>query len=374
MIRLFKERITDNPDYASTTFSADDPWENTDGGYSNDSGNTLGIWDGLNSTEEYDTVVIEPDTTNSSQADLKMLDYSSSYTNNPCASNDAGNDYLAPCTYTEPKTQFLSCIAQNENDLMFDYGASATTVEFDYEIHTPVDPDVTLIVAVDEFQNGLAGSIAADFGVYCDHSGRILGKVTYSNETDDSIGGGGAYAPVPLGVSSSPSDTPDDFISKYTPGSSPPLEFTGSSHNSLFLYITAKCIIDVNLSEETTCTPMKGYLTLYARNRRHLTSTLDTIQNFIEKRTSEYLSENVLAVSFIGERESVGVGIINPSLLSRPNYGGRKLAATMEEGNAVGYAAAAVVGGMCALLLVFKRRRHTRAQGPLNGIRELQVV
>ena len=109
--------------------------------------------------------------------------------------------------------------------------------DFDYELHTPVDDggggddvggnDGLLREAIDEFQNGLAGSMAADFGVYCLHDNnyedvrrRRLGKefsvVMNNNETDDdAIGGGGMYAPVCLGVSSSPSDVPDDFISEF---------------------------------------------------------------------------------------------------------------------------------------------------------------
>jgi hypothetical protein len=154
--------------------------------------------------EDDGLAIVEPKQT-------KMLSYSSE--NNPCASNDSGNDYLTPCSYVEPQTQFLSCIASTENDLLFDYGATPTTFSFDYELHTPVEPTVSLVEAVDEFQNGLAGSIAADFGVYCKH--RRLGKEIVTNETDDAIGGGGEYAPVCLGVSSSPSDVPDDFISEF---------------------------------------------------------------------------------------------------------------------------------------------------------------
>jgi len=262
----------------------------------------------------------------------KMLIYSN-YKDNPCASNDSGNDYLTPCTYIEPQTKFLSCIADDENELLFSYGASATTFEYDYEIHTPSDADVTLVEAVDEFQNGLAGSIAADFGVYCDNSGRILGKEFYMNTTDDAIGGGGQYAPVCLGVSSSPSDVPDDFITQ--------------------------CIVNVDLSEPSTCTPMKGYLTLYSRQRRHLTSTLESIQNYIESRASSYLSENILAVSYIGERESVGVGIINPSLLSRPS-GNRVLAMEMYDRIAAGYGSVVVAGFIGAFLYLIKSRRQAR--------------
>jgi hypothetical protein len=73
---------------------------------------------------------------------------------------------------------------------------------------------------------------------------------------------------------------------------------------------------------------MKGYITLYSRgsgnDRRMLTSTLDSIRNYIEQQTDSYTSENILAVSYIGQRESVGVGIINPSLLSRPNGNGKR--------------------------------------------------
>lgn len=164
---------------------------------------------------DYDTEISQPNSTDPSSLHKNKILIYDDYEDNPCASNDSGNNYLAPCTYTEPQTKFLSCIADNENELLFSYGASATTFEYDYEIHTPFNTDVALVEAVDEFQNGLAGSIAADFGVYCDKSARILGKEFYMNTTDDAIGGGGEYAPVCLGVSSSPSDVPDEFISKF---------------------------------------------------------------------------------------------------------------------------------------------------------------
>ncbi|KAL7477101.1 hypothetical protein ACHAW6_002913 [Cyclotella cf. meneghiniana] len=282
---------------------------------------------------DYDTEISQPNSTDpSSLHKNKMLIYDD-YEDNPCASNDSGNNYLAPCTYTEPQTKFLSCIADNENELLFSYGASATTFEYDYEIHTPFNTDVALVEAVDEFQNGLAGSIAADFGVYCDKSARILGKEFYMNTTDDAIGGGGEYAPVCLGVSSSPSDVPDEFITK--------------------------CIVEVDLSVPTTCTPMKGYLTLYSRERRHLTSTLESIQNYIESRASLYLSENILAVSYIGERESVGVGIINPLLLSRPS-GNRMLAMAMDNKIAAGFGSVAMAGFMGLFFYLIRSRRQTR--------------
>jgi hypothetical protein len=210
--RLFRPRssslsdeVTD-PTTTSTAFTFGD---------SNDSGLTI----------------LEPPTDDNSSAqrdntDLKMLDYISSSTlSNPCASNDAGSDYLQPCTYDYPRPAFLSCLASDANELMFEYDAGATTFEYDYELHTPYndeDGEASFVEIVDEFQNGLAGSLAADFGVYCTHvdedvrrrRNRRLGKEFDMNTTDDAIGGGGMYAPVCLGVSSSPSDVADDFISE----------------------------------------------------------------------------------------------------------------------------------------------------------------
>ncbi|KAL3785633.1 hypothetical protein ACHAWO_005977 [Cyclotella atomus] len=311
--RLFRPRSSS----ADEETDVDIPYNNTTAfefGDSNDAGLTISHDDFLPS---------EP------SANFKMLDYTSSSSsngNNPCASNDAGSDYLTPCSYDydSPRPAFLSCIASDANELLFEYDASATVFEYDYELHTP-DYEYTAATAggrdavsfveiVDEFQNGLAGSLAADFGVYCTHfdttdgdgdgDSRRLGKEVVTNDTDDAIGGGGMYAPVCLGVSSSPSDVADDFITK--------------------------CIIETPqpLPNSTKCTPMKGYITLYSRgsgnNRRMLTSTLDSIRNYIEQQTESYTSENILAVSYIGQRESVGVGIINPSLLSRPNGNGKR--------------------------------------------------
>lgn len=165
---------------------------------------------GFDNIETDDRISIhEPEDT---YIERKMIDYNGAYPNNPGASNDSGIDYLAPYSYVGPQTQLLSCIAANENELLLDYGASATTFEFDYELHTPKQADVTLIEAVDEFQNGLARSIAADYGVYCNSRGRILEKEFSMNETDDTNGEGGPNVQVCLGVSSSPSDVPDDFI------------------------------------------------------------------------------------------------------------------------------------------------------------------
>jgi hypothetical protein len=128
----------------------------------------------------------------------------------------------------------------------------------------------------------------------------------------------------------------------------------------------AKCIVDVDLSEPNTCTPMKGYLTLYSRERRHLTSTLESIQNYIESRASSYLSENILAVSYIGERESVGVGIINPILLSRPS-GNRMLAMAIDNKIAAGYGSVAVAGFIGLFLYLIKSRRQARVVEASTG-------
>jgi hypothetical protein len=112
---------------------------------------------------------------------------------------------------------------------------------------------------------------------------------------------------------------------------------------------------------------MKGYLTLYSRNRR-LTSTLETIQSYIEKRSGAYLSENILAVSYIGTRESVGVGIINPELLSRPTDGGRRL-----NGEHVANGKSVVVAAGClGVLMTWRRRRGKRVISCQE--KELQVV
>lgn len=132
--------------------------------------------------------------------------------------------------------------------------------------------------------------------------------------------------------------------------------------SSLF---TAQCIIDVDLDQPSKCTPMKGYLTLYARSRRRLStsSTLDSIQSYIEERSSTYLSENILAVSYIGKRESVGVGIINPELLSRPQFGGRRrrsLVQRTRDGDYDGdnYVCGALALGLVGVaLLAFRRLR-----------------
>ena len=213
--RLFPHRADDNDDGSrDETYSS---WNETSS------------WDETTSrdTSSDGLEIVEPSSSTNQRMSSNM--YLNNYDfmgSNPCASNDIG-DPNSPCTpNSAPRTQFLSCIAPTENELLFDYGAVGTVFEFDYELSTPSDNgsshngnnEATLREAIDEFQNGLAGSIAADFGVYCQHdtySGRRLGKeFVVANDTDDGIGGGGIDSPVCLGVSSSPSDVVDEFISE----------------------------------------------------------------------------------------------------------------------------------------------------------------
>ena len=161
---------------------------------------------------------------------------------NPCASNDYNTDPANPCPElaanplqetpaTAASTQFLSCIASSANELMFNRGASASVFEFDYELHTSQQQQEqggSSIVefAISEFQNGLAGSIAADYGVYCNHLNdgkkkRELGKVVWEDDGWNNVNDDGEEekystefnGPV-YGVSSSPSDVVDDFVSE----------------------------------------------------------------------------------------------------------------------------------------------------------------
>lgn len=111
----------------------------------------------------------------------------------------------------------------------------------------------------------------------------------------------------------------------------------------------------VELDQPSKCTPMKGYLTLYSRsgNRRwtHQDTTVDgnttndtpdqsalaAIEDYMN--SARYLSDNVLKVSYIGKRDLVPVGIINPAILVRP--GNRKLdleSATSNVGSSTGVA------------------------------------
>jgi len=169
---------------------------------------------------------------------------------NPCASNDYNTDPSNPCPELttneqqqssqpteQPSTQFLSCIATSANELLFNHGASATVFEFDYELHTPLQQSgdssgSSVDSAISEFQNGLAGSIAADYGVYCNHlndgkkkkrrSSRELGKVVWEDDGWNNVNDDGEEEKYSTewngdvyGVSSSPSDVVDDFVSKF---------------------------------------------------------------------------------------------------------------------------------------------------------------
>ena len=154
-----------------------------------------------------------------------------------------------------------------------------------------------------------------------------------------------------------------------------------------FLYYInkiAKCTIETDLQVPTTCTPIKGYLTLYSsptnnhHHHRDLSSArhsiLNTIQTYIEKRTHLYTSETILAVSYVGIRTSVGVGLLNPDLLMRPeerkrssgssdNNDRRSLISSIEVSrDTMDYmrlgVGGVVVGCLLVVLLVFRRVNH----------------
>eukprot|EP00956_Cyclotella_meneghiniana_P013340 scaffold19197_cov40-Cyclotella_meneghiniana.AAC.2 len=371
---------------------------------------------------------------------------------NPCASNDYNTDPSNPCPELttneqqqssqpteQPSTQFLSCIATSANELLFNHGASATVFEFDYELHTPLQQSgdssgSSVDSAISEFQNGLAGSIAADYGVYCNHlndgkkkkrrSSRELGKVVWEDDGWNNVNDDGEEEKYSTewngdvyGVSSSPSDVVDDFVSEFyiqyyviihhcclilflSYNLHKRLTITSLKLTSINLHSIAKCTIETNLQVPTTCTPIKGYLTLYStptannnnHNRRDLSShpsntntILNTIQTYIEKRTHLYTSETILAVSYIGIRSSVGVGLLNPNLLMRPeerkrsSSGGdnrRSLVPSvvgLSHDDVLDYIMGLSVGGVavgCLLvvLLVFRRanRRHVAARQNLE--------
>ena len=141
---------------------------------------------------------------------------------------------------------------------------------------------------------------------------------------------------------------------------------------------TAKCITDTPLEIPSICTPIRGSLTLYSRSTRRQLSTssiLTSIQRYIE-RPESYVSENILAVTYIGKRESVGVGIIDPSLLMRPKFGGRRLSSAAAAGaisDVVGgerYLIAGLLAG-CMVLFLKRRRESQRFVSQQDAITSL---
>ncbi len=139
----------------------------------------------------------------------------------PCESNDSRNDYstsFEPCA-NEPPRSFFSCDAQDAEILIDEGGASPIVLEFDYEIHTSLELGDDISSAVDDFQGSLVAGVADLYGIKdCSRrkhrraqgSPRKLGK--YSDVTVDE-GEFGGNVPV-LGCASTPSDEPDDKISK----------------------------------------------------------------------------------------------------------------------------------------------------------------
>ncbi len=138
--------------------------------------------------------------------------------------------------------------------------------------------------------------------------------------------------------------------------------------------LTGLCVNEVDISEESNCTPMKGYLTIYAQTsqRRRLNpeeaeeEALVAIQKYIRSST-DYLSSDLLAVSYIGTRDVVPVGILNPDLLLRPGFGNRNLDTLSAGANSSSLSArrdvvaGASLSGLAVLVYAavhyFKRRR-----------------
>lgn len=150
----------------------------------------------------------------------------------------------------------------------------------------------------------------------------------------------------------------------------------------------------VELDQPSKCTPMKGYLTLYSRsgNRRwtHQDTTVDrnttndtadqsalaAIEDYMN--SARYLSDNVLKVSYIGKRDLVPVGIINPAILVRP--GNRKLdleRATSNVGSSTGVAMCGVLVAVCAVVGRLAKRIKVLKRTDVSTRRErndIQVV
>mmetsp|Transcript_18734 Transcript_18734/g.39212 ORF Transcript_18734/g.39212 Transcript_18734/m.39212 type:complete len:152 (-) Transcript_18734:7-462(-) len=140
----------------------------------------------------------------------------------PCDSNDSRNDYATsfePCA-NEPPQSFFSCDAADAEDLIDAESAFPIVLEFDYEIHTPLELGDDISSAIEDFQGNLAAGVADFYGIKecsqrnrrrVESNSRKLGK--YSDVTVDE-GALGGNAPV-VGCASTPSDEPDDKISEF---------------------------------------------------------------------------------------------------------------------------------------------------------------
>ena len=111
----------------------------------------------------------------------------------------------------------------------------------------------------------------------------------------------------------------------------------------------------VDLEQPSTCTPMNGYMTVWSRTgRRQLNeAALDAIQNYVES-SSSFISDEVLAISYIGTRDVVSVGIMNPDILAR--HGDRTLAVKFKSFHSMDISAAVTVTTVFIAVCVAVRR------------------
>jgi len=232
-----------------------------------------------------------------------------------------------------PPSSFLSCVASAPEDL-----ASSTRVDlsFDYEIHVSESANVT--ASVETFERDLLNSLGSELGLLdCSSERRSLRKTRK------------LVASNIVGVDSSPKDRED-------------LEMEG-------------CTVEVTAVDtgNAKCVPIHGYMTAWLATegdeevRRSLLHGQSDIKRKIADYAETYSTDDVLVVSYIGERsekptEEFDEAIVYNKIVSSEEGPYQEIAGNTSSklpigGIAAGAAAAALcLLGLVALFAAKKRR------------------
>lgn len=230
----------------------------------------------------------------------------------PCASNDVSlelNFFLrsaspntgSGCEDAAPAT-FISCDGYDGGEALLAIGAEQVELAFDYELHTPTwanDGDVAS--ALEEFQGGLLGSVADEFGLLSCTGSVRKGRVR-SHNSGRMLERGSV-----LGVSSDPSDVPLDGESCVASDVHCDYRFVIAELHltNHKLSLTGECNVNTDVGEASRCTSVNGFMTAWVSadesNRRQLSQTdvFTAIENFIAKG---YSSDSILGISYLGRK------------------------------------------------------------------------
>ncbi|KAL7552552.1 hypothetical protein ACHAWF_015783 [Thalassiosira exigua] len=241
---------------------------------------------------------------------------------------DASNDADTPATnMATSKSCFGSDVAADLTN------AKSKVLPFDYEIHTIDGAD--LMSALEEFEIALLDAVATDYNLTnCEISTSALPvrrslRSDYHMALDSSVVGVGSY----------PLDVLDEAIDDCTSRMRVSITSTGSS----------------------TCTPINGYMTAWetqTSNRRLFESD---IYSLIENFSQNYTSDEVLAISYVGNR-AASMPFIDKAVVNDGYHDDLAPASSkLTPGAVAGIVIASIVGMLAlavVLLKVVKRRRE----------------